>query len=45
MASPADPKCRLSMTQGNNKITGRSPDEDIIFIDAVTEARHLNPDQ
>jgi hypothetical protein len=24
--------CRISMTQGNNRITGRSPDEDLIVM-------------
>jgi hypothetical protein len=42
-ATPAVQSCRISMAQGNNRITGRSPDEDPAF--GITEARDLKTDQ
>ena len=36
--------CRISMTQGNNRTSERSPSEDPVLI-AATEARDLKPDQ
>ena len=29
---PLIQRCRISMTQGNNRITGRSPDEDPVLM-------------
>lgn len=37
--------CRISITQGNNRITRRSPDKDPVLMVSQKQAKDLKPDQ